>query len=158
MATFLSVFFLSFLFWIGFTWKFTAESLIIGFVVSILISLFFRKIFTFNIFRKNFIKRFFKFIFIYIPNLIIEMIKANFEIAKVVLDPKLPINPGFVKKQTILGKDDNLEKLIVASSITLTPGTLTVDVIDDCYFIHTVFKGKYKEKRDIVSTFDKLLK
>lgn len=86
------------------------------------------------------------------------MIKANFEIAKVVLDPKLPIDPGFVKKQTILAKDEDLEKLIVASSITLTPGTLTVDVVDDCYLIHTVFKSKYKKTRDIVSTFDNLLK
>jgi len=118
----------------------------------------FSKVFKFNIFKGNFIVRWIKFIFIYVPVLIFQMIKANFEMAGIVLNPKLSINPGFVKKKTILDKDANLEKLIVASSITLTPGTLTIDVQDDCYIIHTVLKHKYEKEREIVSTFDKLLK
>lgn len=61
---------------------------------------------------------------------------ANLDMARRVLSPKLPINPGIVKVKTSLKSP--MARLILADSITLTPGTFTVDIIDDFIYIHWV--------------------
>jgi multicomponent Na+:H+ antiporter subunit E len=58
-----------------------------------------------------------------------EMLKANVHVAYIVLHPLLPIRPGIVKVKTRLTKDTALT--VLTSSITLTPGTLTVDINPD---------------------------
>ena len=66
------------------------------------------------------------FFFRYILTFFWEMIKANFEVAYLVIHPYLPIKPGIVKIKTKLSKDSAIT--VLSNSITLTPGTLTVDV------------------------------
>ena len=88
-----------------------------------------------------------------------ELIKANIDVALRVIKPSLPINPGIVAIKTELKSP--LSKLILANSITLTPGTLTVDVKDDTLFIHWIdVKGKDVESatKEISSRFEKILK
>ncbi len=88
-----------------------------------------------------------------------ELIIANIDVALRVVKPSLPINPGIVAVKTSL--KDPLSKLILANSITLTPGTLTVDVKDDTLFIHWIdVKDKDIEKatEEISSKFEKILK
>jgi len=77
-----------------------------------------------------------KFTVMYIPLFIWKLILANFQMAKIVLSPVLPINPGFVVIKTGLTKD--IAKLSLANSITLTPGTLSIDVDEDEVLIHWV--------------------
>lgn len=55
-----------------------------------------------------------------------EMVKANVHVAYIVIHPKVPIKPGIVKIKTNLSKEAALT--VLSNSITLTPGTLTVDV------------------------------
>ncbi len=50
--------------------------------------------------------------------------------------PSLPINPGIVKVKTKL--KSKMGRMILANSITLTPGTLTVDVQEDTFYIHWI--------------------
>jgi multicomponent Na+:H+ antiporter subunit E len=65
------------------------------------------------------------------------MIKANFDVMYRALHPKMPIRPGIVKIKTKLKTDSAITAL--ANSITLTPGTLTVDVTDEGYlYIHWI--------------------
>ena len=52
------------------------------------------------------------------------------------MDPKMPIRPGIVAIRTTLKSD--IGQLMLANSITLTPGTLTVDVSDEYLFIHWI--------------------
>jgi multicomponent Na+:H+ antiporter subunit E len=87
-----------------------------------------------------------------------ELIKANFDIAWRVLSPKLPINPGIVKAETKL--KSKMARLILANSITLTPGTFTIDIIDNTLYIHCVYiDGENTEKyaQSIVRKFEKYL-
>lgn len=63
---------------------------------------------------------------LYVPRFIWELVKANLHVALIVLNPLRPIRPGIVKIRTGLTRDTALT--ILANSITLTPGTLTVDV------------------------------
>lgn len=65
-----------------------------------------------------------------------ELIKSNLDVALRVLNPRLPINPGIVKVQTKL--KSKLGRLILANSISLTPGTLTVETRDDHFYIHWI--------------------
>lgn len=68
--------------------------------------------------------------------LIVQIFIANFQIALVVLSPKLPINPQIVVfKQKM---KNPLSHLSLGNSITLTPGTLTVDIDEDTYIIHAL--------------------
>ncbi len=88
-----------------------------------------------------------------------EMIKSNIDVARRVITPSLPINPGIVEVKTKLHSD--LAKLILANSITLTPGTLTMDVKDNSLFIHwiDVRAEDIQEATEKVSwKFEKILK
>ncbi len=67
---------------------------------------------------------------------IIELVKSNMDVAWRVLSPSLPINPGIVEVRTKLTSP--LGRLILSSSITLTPGTLTVEMTGDRLFIHWI--------------------
>jgi multicomponent Na+:H+ antiporter subunit E len=63
---------------------------------------------------------------LYVPRFLWELVKANLHVAVIVLNPLRPIRPGIVKIRTGLTRDTALT--ILANSITLTPGTLTVDI------------------------------
>jgi multicomponent Na+:H+ antiporter subunit E len=75
-------------------------------------------------------------VFVYFLIFMRELIKANLDVASRVLNPALPIRPGIVEVKT--GMLSPLGKLVLANSITLTPGTLTLDVKDDRMFIHWI--------------------
>lgn len=65
-----------------------------------------------------------------------ELIKANLDVALRVINPSLPIKPGIVEVKTRLKSP--IGRLVLANSITLTPGTLTVEIRDDSLFIHWI--------------------
>lgn len=68
--------------------------------------------------------------------LIGQIFIANFQIAFVVLSPSLPINPQIVVfKQKM---KNPLAHLSLGNSITLTPGTITIDIDEDKYIIHAL--------------------
>ncbi len=74
---------------------------------------------------------------VYLPVFFYYMIKANFDVVYRALHPKMPIRPGIVKIRTNLKTDSGITAL--ANSITLTPGTLTVDLTDDGFlYIHWI--------------------
>ncbi len=65
-----------------------------------------------------------------------EIIKANIDVARIVLHPRLPIEPSIVKFKTTLKGDT--AKVSLANSITLTPGTITMDIIGDTFYVHAL--------------------
>ncbi len=99
--------------------------------------------------------------FYYIPVFLWEMIKANIDVAYRVSHPNLPIRPGIVTVRTSLKSDTGLTFL--ANSITLTPGTLSVDVDREngLLYIHWI---DVKDKdidgatERIVKRFERILK
>ena len=89
----------------------------------------------------------------FISILFYEVIKANVEVAFIILNPKLVLEPQIVKYETSLKSFRN--KTILANSITLTPGTLTVAVNENILSIHCL-KTKYvKGLKD--NPFEKIL-
>ncbi|GAB6190028.1 Na+/H+ antiporter subunit E [Marinitoga arctica] len=136
---------------------FSTPEILTGLLVSIILSGVISKVVDYS-FDFTLIPKLFKFVFIYVPVFIIEMIKANFDVASRVLNPSLPLNPGFVKIPTKL--KGNVGKLTLANSITLTPGTLSIDADDDNIYIHWIdVKGETPEEyqKYVSGKFEKLL-
>ena len=132
---FVYTFLIIFLIWYGFTTSLQPAEIITGVIVSLLIA--FVSVINFNccdpiLVSISHIGYFFIYFFVFI----IALIKSNFDVARRVLSPKLDINPGIVVFKTKLKND--FAKMVLANSITLTPGTLTVDVIKDNYYIHWI--------------------
>jgi multicomponent Na+:H+ antiporter subunit E len=86
------------------------------------------------------------------------LIKSNLDVARRIISPKLPINPGIVKVKTKLKSP--LGRAILANSITLTPGTLTVEMRDQYFYIHWIdvsVSDINASTEAIVSKFEKYL-
>lgn len=64
------------------------------------------------------------------------IVLANLDVLYRVVHPNLPIRPGIVRIKTSLKSDE--AKTFLANSITLTPGTLTVDIVDDWLYVHWI--------------------
>ncbi len=87
-----------------------------------------------------------------------KLTKSTLDVAWRVLTPSLPINPGIVKVKTRLKSP--IGRIILANSITLTPGTLTVETAGEDFYIHWIdIKTEDPEQATakIVSTFEKYL-
>jgi multicomponent Na+:H+ antiporter subunit E len=133
---YVTLFILSLIFWLLLTFEFTVPNIIVGTVSSIICSLFFGKVFVTNVYKLLQPQRYFWFI-IYLFVFIWECIKANLDVAYRVLHPAMPIRPGIVKVKTTLKSD--MAKMLLANSITMTPGTISVDIIDDNLYIHWIY-------------------
>jgi multicomponent Na+:H+ antiporter subunit E len=72
----------------------------------------------------------------YLPWLLTRIIKANFQVAYLALHPRMPIDPALLQFLTRLR--GSLAQVIVANSITLTPGTTTVNLEEGKYIIHVL--------------------
>lgn len=73
---------------------------------------------------------------VYLPWLMKEIFTANVHVAKIILDPKLPISPILVHYRA--NQKTDLGRAIYANSITLTPGTITTGVRGDELEIHSL--------------------
>ena len=76
------------------------------------------------------------FFLIYVPYFLYYCLKANVDVAARVVHPDVPIRPGIVKVKTTLETD--MGKTFLANSITLTPGTLTIDIDGQDLYIHWI--------------------
>jgi len=106
-------------------------------------------------------RRYVYFLFYYVPVLLWEVLKANIDVSYRVVHPGLPINPGIVKVRTSLRSDIGLT--LLANSITLTPGTMSVDVGKDKGFLYVHWidvrtRDIEAATRIIVERFEKILR
>jgi multicomponent Na+:H+ antiporter subunit E len=79
---------------------------------------------------------------IYVFRFAKELVLANYQVAKLVLSPRLPVRPGFVAIPLTARTDFEITSF--ANSITLTPGTISVHVPDDRHaiVIHAIDVGE----------------
>ena len=128
------LFCIAFVAWCFLNWVPDWQHLTLGVVVSVLVAFMTGDLFVRSVDRLKHPHRYWYFIFVYIPLFLWECFKANIDVAYRVVHPLRPINPGIVKVKTRLKTDTALTFL--ANSITLTPGTLTVDIDRDKGFLY----------------------
>jgi multicomponent Na+:H+ antiporter subunit E len=146
-------FFLAFM-WMFLKTSFTPAAFLVGYFWGLIIL---------YIFRSYFPTRFYLHRVVAILKLTLlflkELILSNWNVLKHVLNPKLDIKPGVFALPTELKSD--WEIMLLANLITLTPGTLTVDVSDDnnILYIHAVNIDDVQESVDsIKNTFEIAIK
>lgn len=156
MKKFISLSLVMFIIWIAMA-GIDLQEIILGAVVSLVLSFLVSSYVNISFSLKT-IPGIVLFVLLYIPLLFVELIKANLDVAKRVLNPKLPINPRIVKVPTKVKSD--VGKLILANSITLTPGTISIDADEDHIYVHCIDKkgvSKEEEAKAISSNFEKVL-
>jgi multicomponent Na+:H+ antiporter subunit E len=155
----LFVFIFSFLVWISLTSVRDIEEVIAGVLVAALVSAVAGKFLITSKKSEHIFKRLFSAIR-YLFKFIWEMAKANLHVAYIVIHPNLPIRPGIVKIKTKLTKDSAIT--VLTNSITLTPGTLTVDVNPETkelyiHWIDVLSKNVTENTKTIGRKFEPLL-
>ena len=65
-----------------------------------------------------------------------EIIKSNVQVARLILAPRLAISPTVIKVKA--SQPDDLGHVTYANSITLTPGTVSIDVRDATIEVHAI--------------------
>ena len=141
-----------FIIWIVLTDSFEMANIILGITLSIGISILYINMFKEKEFE--FINPFWLFIYFYI--LIKNIIKSNIYLANILVRKDLNLTPAIVAVPTRLESD--WKKLLLANSITLTPGTLTLDIKDNILFIHIIEYKEGTDKLDITREFEDVIK
>ena len=135
-----ATFVLCYFFWILLTGSFAWQELAAGAVVSAGVALFSARWFVHEAPGRFFSGRLFILIWYCVAIFPWELIKANCDMAKRALSPKLKINPGIIKVPVDVPTEYG--KTMLANSITLTPGTITVDIDEHegqtWYYIHWI--------------------
>ncbi|KPK98082.1 MAG: hypothetical protein AMJ95_06000 [Omnitrophica WOR_2 bacterium SM23_72] len=146
--------------WSFLTWPPDYQHLVIGILVSVFVSFMTGDMF---VKRPHIFRHFSRYLWFlyYAPVFIWECLKANIDVAYRVFHPNLPINPGIVKVVTTLKSDTALTFL--ANSITLTPGTMCVDIDQENGFLYIHWidvkdKDIQKATEIIVKRFEHILR
>ena len=75
----------------------------------------------------------------YWPWLIKEIVKSAWDVSKIILNPRLPVSPTLVRIKPTQRTPEGL--VAHANSITLTPGTISVEVGADEFLVHAVTRA-----------------
>lgn len=144
--------FLAFL-WMFLQVSFSAQTFIIGYLLGLLVMFGMRRFFK----NRFYIHRVWAVAYLLFLFLI-ELIKANIDVLKLVLSPKLTLRPGIFALETELKSD--WEVTLLSNLITLTPGTLVIDISDDnkTLYIHAIDISEVSEAVDsIKNSFEKAI-
>lgn len=154
------LFLLAYAVWVLLCWIPDAAHLVIGVFVAAFVAFLMGDLFP-SRFRLLFDVKRYLWALYFIPVFLWECIKANIDVAYRVIHPDLPISPGIVKIKTYLKSD--LALTFLANFITLTPGTMCVDINRDKGFLYIHWinvKDKDIEgaSKLIMGKFEKILK
>lgn len=135
VKSFLYLLVISFLVWLALTSSLHLQEVLVGLGICLLLSLWLSAHYSRLGLPPLSLKRLLFFV-IYLVVLFLEIVKANLDVAYRIVHPAMPIKPGVVVIKTGLKSD--IAKMILANSITLTPGTFTLDVVGDRLLIHWI--------------------
>ncbi len=142
---------LLFTLWMVLTSNVQIFNIVIGIGVSFSIALLYTKLFIHKAFE--FISPVWFMVYLYV--LLKNLILSNLQISKRILSRDMKLSPAIVAVKTNLESD--WKKLLLANSITLTPGTLTLDIKDDMLFIHVIEYHEGSNKEDITKEFENII-
>ena len=133
------MFILLLIIWFIFNGKITLELTILGVILCLCIYFFMCRFMDYSIEKDISLMRRSVFFLYYIWVLIIEIIKANIQVMHFVLTDRETVEPVIVEHKTRL--KTKMGRVILANSITLTPGTITISLEEDELIIHCLDKS-----------------
>jgi multicomponent Na+:H+ antiporter subunit E len=130
----LAVFVILYAFWLLLSGHYDLFHLSLGLICSLLVAFLSHDLLIENISAPKRLRKAWRFIS-YVPWLIYQIVLANFHVAYLVLNPKA-IDPQIVRFKTRLKSQFSMVTL--GNSITLTPGTITMDIVDGEFHVHAL--------------------
>ncbi len=132
------MFILFFLVWVIFNGQFTLEIAVFGIVIAGAMYWFICKFLNYKPGYDLFLCKKAPLLIHYLITLIIEILKANGAVFKMIYSAEYEPEPAIVHFQTDL--KTTFARVLLANSITLTPGTITVSLKDNIYTVHCLDK------------------
>lgn len=77
---------------------------------------------------------------VYVPWLVWEIFKSNVRVARIILAPRVRVDPSIVHFRA--SQQTDLGRFIYANSITLTPGTVTTGIVGDDFEVHAIVQSE----------------
>lgn len=124
--------------WFIFNGKITLELTILGIILCAGIYFFLCRFMDYSVKKDIALMRRSVLFLYYIGVLIVEIVKANTQVMRLILTDREVVEPVIVAHETRLKTD--LGRVILANSITLTPGTITISLEEDELIIHCLDK------------------
>ena len=123
-----------FILWIIFNGRITVEILVTGAVITAAVSFFFYRLLGWSLKKDGQILRNLPLLLLYVLNLFREVVIAAFQVLALVWSPSRRPDPVLVEFHS--GLSGSFSNVLLANSITLTPGTFTIEQEDDRFVIH----------------------
>lgn len=128
------MFLLLFCVWVILNGRITLEICILGILVSAAVFAFLCRFLDYSVKKELLLFRLFPLFVRYLWVLVEEIVKANVCVLKIILSPELQPEPAVVYFDTRLRS--GIARVMLADSITLTPGTITVSLEGNHYCVH----------------------
>ena len=80
---------------------------------------------------------------LFLPRLMVSILVANIDVAYRILHPKMPVDPGLITVETSFA--DDVLRTAFANAMTLTPGTITVEVSGNTFVVHALMQEQAEE-------------
>jgi len=144
--------------WLLLVWSLDVRVVLVGVMMAVLVATLLAHIYPDNMHKVLDPRRWF-WTAVYVPYFLLMVIRSNLDVAYRVLHPDLPIRPGIVKVRTTLRSE--MAKTFLANSITLTPGTMSVDINGQDLYVHWInVRGDDAQEHTaaIVKPFESLLR
>ena len=132
---FIGTFIILFALWILFSGHFDSIHLVLGVISSLIVTFIMAPVMFPSFGTVRIVKYSLRFL-AYLPWLTGQIFMANIDIVYRVLHPKMPINPRTITFSTGLRTD--IGKLVLGNSITLTPGTITMNIEGAKFTVHAI--------------------
>ena len=133
------MFFFLFALWIVFNGRVTAETVLLGLLFAAAIFAFLCRFMDYSLGNERRLLRLVPLVVRYFFVLLVEIIKSTFTACRFIVSPTLPHDPLLCKFRTPLQTE--AAQVMLANSITLTPGTITVSLDDGLYTVHCLDKS-----------------
>ncbi len=130
------IFILLMAFWLLISASTHWQHILVGAIFSLILTVFWSNLNISAVNRTNFTILQAFLLIKYFVHLVIEIVIANISVAMIVLNPRLPISPGIVIMRCDLER--SLLRVLYVNSITLTPGTITVELEDNLLIVHAL--------------------
>jgi len=148
------MFFILYALWLILNGRITLEVCLLGLAITALIYFFICKFMDFSIKKDLRLMRNAGYAMAYLAVLLKEIFLSNFRVMAIILFKRIPITPALTEVRIDLRSQ--MAKTILANSITLTPGTITVEVTGDVFVVHCLSSEMIEGIED--SAFVRLLK
>ena len=148
------IFCLLMVFWLLISASADWQHILVGAIFSTILTVFWSNLTIAGEFRTEFTLKQVYLLIKYFIALIIEIVLANITVAIIVLNPRLPISPGMVIMRCDLER--SLVRVLYVNSITLCPGTITVELEDNLLIVHA-FTRHYGEDQENSAQYRRLL-